>query len=119
MILRSVVLVLTPLISTPVSAEWTRADTHRQLAFTSLQVIDWLQTRDIATDPNRTELNPILGSHPSLGEVNAYFAATTLLHWGISYMLPPEERKAWQCIWIGAQAGNVTRNFQLGVGLRF
>ena len=116
---RLAVLLVGALLSVDATADWTQEDTARQLAFTGLQLIDWGQTRDIAQNPNRRELNPILGPNPSTTDVDVYFAATTLGHYVVSRALPPEYRKVWQYVWIGAQAGNVVRNYQLGVRVRF
>ena len=45
---------------------------------TTLIVIDWNQTRRGAADPDRREVNPLLGSHPSASRVNTYFAVCAL-----------------------------------------
>ena len=69
--------------------EWTKHDTDRQAALTALLVADWGQTRWIAKNPSESlEKNPLLGSSPSLGRVNAYFATSIIGHAAISYMLP-------------------------------
>lgn len=62
------------------------------------------------------EFNPILGSHPSVGEVDLYMGGWMLLHPIISDMLPPEYRKYWQYISIGVSGGCVLNNMNLGIG---
>lgn len=40
-----------------------------------LLFMDWKQTTKIALDPiHRSEMNPILGKHPTVRQVNVYFA---------------------------------------------
>jgi hypothetical protein len=123
------------LLSSCASAHWTTADTVRQGAVVALQVADWRQTRTIATEmiPAYTvdqgggasttynaryrycEQNPILGEHPTGGQVNTYFAASILGNALISYLLPPEWRAGWQYVSIGFQAVYVVNNFNAGI----
>ena len=50
-----------------------------QTTYLLLHLIDWGQTLDIADRPDQyRELNPILGSHPTRGEVNRYMAASAV-----------------------------------------
>ncbi len=50
------------------------------VALAILLAIDWLQTLTIARNPGRwRELNPLLGEHPSVARVNAWFAFVALL----------------------------------------
>ena len=73
---------------------WTKADTARQAAFVTVTAMDWMQTRQIAQNPDKyRELNPILGEHPSTGEVDVYFAAAIAAHTGIAMALPPDYRR--------------------------
>lgn len=45
-----------------------------------LLFLDWKQTRKIAMKPEKwTELNPLLGPHPSVENVNLYFAIVVLI----------------------------------------
>ena len=54
---------------------WDRTDSLLLTTALSTIAIDWGQTRDIARHPERfTEGNPFLGSHPSVGRVDKYFA---------------------------------------------
>lgn len=107
------------LICSPVQADWTKDDTHRQWAVTTLLVADWLQTRDIATRPDFYETNPYLGNNPSLTQVDQYFAVCLLGHWMISKQLPPKWRKGWQYVFIITEAGAVSRNYSIGINFRF
>lgn len=102
------------LLASPVFAD---ATLERQLAYTSLHLIDWAQTREIARNPRFVETNKILGPKPKQYEVNRYFAATLASHWLITYTLPPEARPYWQWGTIAVEAVVVGRNARLGVSL--
>jgi len=108
---------------------WTTGDTVRQGALTALLVADWAQTRHMATH-SCPESNPtcavpfgegggahaFIGSHPSVGQVNNYFAASVIGHAAISYMLPRGWREGWQYVWIGIEAQTVRTNY---VGIKY
>lgn len=107
------------------SHAWTKADTQRQLVYTALHVIDWGQTRYIATHEHiyETKLvyetNPILGKRPSIQEVDIYFASTLVGHAVVSYLLPPKYRAGWQMLWIGVELNQVSANYNIGVNVHF
>ena len=123
------------LLSGCASSEWTRGDTYRQTAIIALQGIDWSQTRRIATeqDPQYVDLgggasvsyaqpryrhvetNPILGDHPTRGQVDAYFAASIAGNALVSFLLPPKYRAPWQYLSIGFQGAYVVVNFGQGI----
>ena len=110
--------VLLLLASLPACADpWTSADTARQAIFTGLAVVDWAQTRRIARQPVYYEMNPVLGSHPSVGQVDAYFAGAIVGHAAVSYLLPAGWRAGWQYVWIGIEAQKTYHN--RSIGLRF
>jgi len=76
-------------------------------------VIDWAQTRTIAKNPWKwTELNPIIGSHPSLAKVNTYFviviALSFVLYWFPIWLVS---------IFVAVEAVVVVRNFTLGISI--
>jgi hypothetical protein len=91
-----------------------------ELTYMSWHVADWAQTRQIAQEPQHyRELNPLLPEHPTLGQVNRYFLLTAAAHVVISSMLPEKQRKVWQYLTIGVEAGMVGRNYSIGVTGRF
>lgn len=73
-------------------------NTEQKVALTiavSAIAIDWLQTRQIAKNPDKfKEYNPVLGKHPSVGEVNVYFAIATGALLLVADFLPSEYRTA-------------------------
>lgn len=102
------------------SRTWTRADTAREAAYLALHVVDWGQTLEIADNPERWhERNPVLGSHPSRGEVNRWFLGTAVLHPVVSYLLPDDLRPYWQYGTIGLELYCVGNNAALGIGMGF
>lgn len=108
------------LLSASANAEWTSDDTKRQAIFTGVLALDWAQTRYIAKHPdNHSEINVILGDHPSSGRVDGYFASSALIHFGISYILPDRYRRTWQNVSIAFETGMVIRNYKLGIGFSF
>ena len=110
------------LVTAPVFAAdpWSKADKTREAIYLTLHVVDWGQSLDIAKNPQLyTEGNHILGEHPSVKRVNAYFATTALLHAGIVHVLPSRYRPAFQYFWIGVEAGVVALNYKAGLKVNF
>ena len=100
--------------------DWSRTDWNRQLAYTALHIADWTQTRYIATHPEQYhELNPLLGTHPTLGYVNNYFALGLIGHWAITYMLPAHYRPIWQYGSIAVEGYFVLHNRSIGISMKF
>lgn len=99
--------------------EWTSTDTKREVAYQSLAVVDWLQTRNIARNPDYWEQNVLLGNHPSVARVNQYFALTGIAHYFISEALPEKYRAPFQYISIGVEIGAVAHNFSIGITVKF
>lgn len=101
-------------------ADWDAAD--KVLLATALGSLgaDWAQTRYIARNPVQFhETNPLLGSHPSVGKVNGYFALAAVGTVGISLALPPTYRK----VFLGGvtllEMSVVIRNNSIGIGMSF
>ena len=87
-------------------------------------VADMLTTLDIAKHPGYTEMNPILGPHPSDGRVVGYFALTGLLHYGITRALvmgdmPRPLIQVWEATGIALEAGMVGHNYSIGLRARW
>ena len=95
-------------------------DKARQKAILATQLIDMLQTKYIADNPDRFyEKNPILGEHPSEGDVEKYFVACMLGNYLLSRALPPKLRPYFQNLSIGTQRNMITNNANLGIGFKF
>ena len=117
--MKALLLALALVASTARAAEWTPADTHRELAFTGLLLLDTLQTHNISHVPTYQEENPILGPHPSNAAVNRYMLGCAVGHYVISRMLPEKDRRYWQWLTIGIEGGVVAHNFYIGVHAPF
>jgi hypothetical protein len=90
-----IAIVLVMVLSVPVMGDvdfdwtWNKQDINLQLILTGLRYIDWKQTQYIALNPvYYYETNPLLGFHPTLEEVNAYFEKCLILDYAGSLLLP-------------------------------
>lgn len=100
--------------------DWSTADSYREAAYLTLHVADWLQTRQIAKNPDQwRETNYILGAHPSTNAVDAYMISVAAIQLAIAYALPSGYRDAFQYISIGHKAGYVQRNLELSIRVKF
>lgn len=100
--------------------QWTQTDTSREVIWLGLHIIDWGQTLDAARNPQQyKEINPVIGTHPSVGKVNIYMGAWVTAHPVISYILPPKWRLYWQWIGIIVKTGCVINNNAIGLQVRF
>lgn len=127
-------------LAAPVSAAWDKSDT----ALFALRIIDWGQTRDIATItpeqpillPDGTqigcihahyehsEINPLLGEHPSRGKVNNYFVALIIFDQFCRHKADSNDKWAkfetgWQKVNIGIESTLVARNYSIGIDFKF
>lgn len=100
----------------PLSAngdDWSRP------AFLAVTAIDLAQTHDIRKQyPHLYEMNPILGKHPSAGQINTYFIGSTLLILGLCESF----RELSSACFTGAAIGRaavVINNHFIGAEVRF
>lgn len=101
-------------------SDWTKGDTIMELTWQVINVIDYGQTMEISNNPDKwVEYNPILGEHPTNGEVNTYFIAGALLHVGIAYVIPKRWRPWFECITITSSSTCVVNNFSAGIKMRW
>lgn len=99
---------------------WSKQDIALQTLYTGLHIIDWGNTLYIADNPYKFyETNPILGNHPSRGNVNLYFAGTLAASFLVTHILPKEYRPYFQTIIISLETAVMASNHSLGVGMRF
>jgi len=77
---------------------WTKEDTYRQAAYTTLLAIDCAQTRYMISHPELgfREGNSWVGHYPSRGQINNICAAVGVGHFAVSYFLPSKFRNTWQ-----------------------
>lgn len=112
--LRSIIVLALLIEAGAVSAldRWTTRDTIGEALYTAAHCADWSTTAQIAKWNGRcfdghcfAESNPILGDHPSLARVNAYFALTLVAHAAVSALLPKPYRSIWQAVSFTVEAG--------------
>lgn len=87
------------------------------IAYNVVSAMDMLQTREIQSNPAFTELNPLIGDSDS--EVIGYFVAKSILHYGITKLLPEQYREAWLGISIVPSIVAVGHNKSIGVSMKF
>ena len=120
--MKTILAVLILLLSSVANAtdldwKWTKTDTAIQATWTAMHIVDWSQTRRIAKEPKMfSERNPILGDHPSVGEVDTYMAISAVANLGVAYALPKPYRRYFQGISIGITGGCLIMNFNIGSG---
>ncbi len=107
--------------------EWRDSDTYREIAFQTLNVIDWGQTRYTAKHPERFKENGagaggsawLIGEHPSTTDVDRLMVMSAILHPVISYYLPHGWREAFQYVSIGMKLDATIGNASVGVKVSF
>ena len=99
---------------------WSWTDTALETTYVALTVVDWGQTRNIVNSKGEySEINPILGRHPSMGKVDTLIPAGIITHGLIAMALPPKYRRYWQVFFIGFESANVISNYQAGLRVDF
>ena len=95
------------------------SDKHRAgvLAYNVVSAVDMLQTREIQSNPEYTEMNPLIGDTD--GEIVGYFVAKSLLHYGITRIVPEQYRTGWLTISIVPSIVAVGNNHSIGVDMKF
>jgi len=113
--------------------KWEESDTTLLV----LRFLDWAQTRDIATELNYdngfpvydvntgkqefrfSEANPILGTHPSIEQVNTYFIILIGADFVICKYGSPKFKQLWKIIGNTAETYCITQNISVGVSFKF
>lgn len=81
---------------------------------------DWGQTRYIAKHPDQYhEMNPILGDHPSTGDVNRYFIGSLALNNAVYFVLPDDWKPYYAGGVAAVQFGFVAHNHSIGIKISF
>jgi hypothetical protein len=91
-----------------------------EYVYQGLHAVDALQTVDIKHHPNFRETNPIIGEHPSDGDILVYMAAEAALHLLITQQLeqhnaPKWAKVIWHSISIGWAGRQVIHNYDIGL----
>ena len=105
--------------------DWSKTDTAYQATFLAVTTVDWMQTRWMVKQDWKwdgeyhREMNPVLGSHPSMKKVDTLIPLGMVAHTLVSMALPHDYRRIWQCVWIGIESLAVYHNYSVGVKLEF
>jgi len=114
--------------------KWTMKDTAYQVAFLTVLMVDWAQTRTMAKNNWKIgneqfrETCPFLSEHPTESAIDGYFLVCAVGHTIISMALKPEvkifdykinPRRVWQMVWIGIETGYAIKNYSVGVRIEF
>jgi hypothetical protein len=107
-----------PVMNGPYKSQpWSYREKINEATWQGIHFLDFLQTEKIASHPDLYhEVNPLLGPHPSKGKVALYFASGALVHLGVTSILPPPYREAFQYTTLVYSSGCVTINFLVGLG---
>jgi hypothetical protein len=99
----------------------------------TLHAVDWLQTKEISRDCHKAapqiingqwsmdrEANPLLGSCPGIGKVNAYFALSGIALYTLAKTLPDGLAKnVVKYGWLTVEGGAVAHNISMGIKIKF
>jgi hypothetical protein len=104
----------------PSSKRWTATNKALAGAAFAGMLGDWLTTVDISRNrPYRSEMNPILGSQPSVGNVNTYFALATAGSGLIANALSPKLRNLFLGGLSAVELASVLHNRKIGLKFNF
>lgn len=104
------------------ASDWSDGDVTREAVFFGLRTFTYLQTYTVAKAgwQSHYEQNKLLGKYPHQDRVTAYYAVHSLVHLGVSYILPADWRQGFQYITIGevgaAAIGNHVNGIRVRVG---
>ena len=113
------------------AGDWTSQDSARQAGTIVASALDWSQTLDAVKHPcgpyavctgtyQESGLAKwFIGGHPSVGQVNNYFAAGIALNTAAAIALPASWRPAFQYGSIGFDLVYVIRNRSVNIGFSF
>src|SRR5437899_9875579 len=103
-----------------VAGDWDKTD-YTLLGVASVATyIDWRQTQYIAQHHDQFhETNKVLGEHPTVTQVNVYFARTSALTGALAYFIPSEYRKMYLGGIAIVEVSATAHNRSLGVKFSF
>jgi len=84
-------------------------------------ITDWGQTRYIAHHPQeyRESFNPVLGEHPSIGRVDAWFVGALVVNNGVMIALPKKYRPYYAGAVTAVETHFVISNNHIGIKIDF
>jgi uncharacterized protein YfiM (DUF2279 family) len=98
--------------------DWTTEQKALGAIALTATVVDYGQTRGLVLD-HRNEGNRVLGKHPSMGKVNAYFAAVSVLGYLVADNLSSDNRTTFLVLASGIEIYQIGQNKYLGCRIAF
>jgi len=100
-----------------VQAQWRTEHTALAVASTATITADWLLSVDAVRRGNFNEMNPMLGTRPSVGRLNTYAFAVAAGNLAIGRMLPSRLRTLWFTAITGFESAIVLHQVNIGLHL--
>jgi len=101
------------------SCSWTKAEITKEACWMVLHVIDYKQTQYAMDRPDEfSELNPMLGDHPSEGRLNTFAVVGGVTHFLTTHYFDGF-RGTWQNVTLGLKVAVVGNNFHVGAKVEF
>jgi hypothetical protein len=97
---------------------WSRAHVVLAASFAMALWIDAAQTRN-AMERGYREANPILGPHPSSGQINAYSVIAGLTVIGVAAAVPPRVRPWLLAAAFAVEAVTIAGTVRQGIAITF
>ena len=118
--LLALVLLLVSTLTWADNRSWSESETTWGVVTANLIMLDYATTRDMSRRYNEgyREYNPILGQHPSTGQVDLYFVTAGLATWLIADNLD-EYRKPFLQAVSALELVCVGNNLRIGLRVRF
>jgi hypothetical protein len=99
---------------------WGTTDYALAGATLATLAVDWGQTRHIAKNPQRfNEQNPMLGTTPSVGKVDAYFVGSMVGTVAVAHLLPSDWRQLFLAGLFAVELSVVQQNRSIGIKMAF
>lgn len=99
--------------------DWTRTDTVAEIAWQTMNVVDYGQTKDIQRHPNLVEVNwlsrRVLGPNPGTRETFQLLLTYALGHYLVSKYLPVKWRPYWHGSSLAGKYITIKSNHALGL----
>jgi len=99
------------------SAPLSKGERVGVIAYNVVSAVDYFQTREIQSNPRYRELNPLIGDSET--EILGYFVGKSILHYGVTRILPEQYRTGWLSISIVPSIVAVGNNHSIGVNMKF
>ena len=109
------VLGLTLMPAARATAQWTTEHTVLAVASSATITADWLLAANAARRGTFDEMNPILGTRPSVGQLNTYNLLILGANLGIGRLLPSKYRMLWFTAVTGFETAIVLHQFNIGL----